>query len=94
MSDSLLGDLENKTNIVEGKTKQQVDQQSKEEQDSQVNNQKKNNNTGNNEKVNRSYMLSKSCLSKLQKMKIQEADKTFSDLVEKAIDKLYKEDFK
>ena len=85
MSNGLLGDLEKKKNIVEGKNKKQ-------KKEKEVSPQK--NNTGESEKVNRSYMLSKATLSKLQEMKIKEADKTFSDIVEEAINTHYKTNFK
>lgn len=41
-------------------------------------------------KINRSYMISTSTLSKLQELKINNPSKTFSDLVEEAIIDYYK----
>ncbi|WP_027338541.1 hypothetical protein [Halonatronum saccharophilum] len=41
-------------------------------------------------KVNRSYMISTSTLSKLQELKIKNPTKNYSDIVEEAIILLYK----
>lgn len=41
-------------------------------------------------KINRSYMISLKALSKLQELKIKNPDKTYSDIVEMAINNLYK----
>ena len=81
MSDSLLGDLEDKKDIVEGKNKQE-DQKSDQQSE-------RKNTSDESEKINRSYMISKSTLSKLQELKIKNPDNTFSDLVEKAIHYYY-----
>lgn len=42
------------------------------------------------EKLKRSYMLSKDTIRKLKLLEIQEVDITLSELVEEAIDTLYK----
>lgn len=41
-------------------------------------------------KINRSYMISESILSKLQELKIKNPAMTYSDLVEEAINHYYK----
>jgi len=41
-------------------------------------------------KINRSYMIGIETLSKLQELKINNPDKTYSDIVEMAINNLYK----
>lgn len=45
-------------------------------------------------KLKRSYMLSKETIKKLKIIEIQKIDKTLSELVESAIDLLYKETLK
>lgn len=84
-----LGNLEGKANgIMDRLNKKKGDKKTPKKQD---NNSKQDDKED--KKVNRSYMLSKDVLSKLNEMKIKQPTKNYSEIVEEAIKYLYKNSF-